>query len=447
MKLSLDQKMKAYGLDKLLKYVHKDPENNLPKAIDFAKKISPNDFKSQIDLIEQTVNDKDNVYYKYILDILDRIDSDVVDTFIENFLLNATLFSEEIKQDTRTKYNCNVPWTILLDPTAACNLKCKGCWAAEYGYSLNLSNEQIDDIINQGKDMGIYFYIFTGGEPLARKKDILTICEKHKDCEFLIFTNSTLIDEDFAKKMLRIKNIIPAISIEGSEFTTDSRRGKGTYKKIMNSIEILNNYKLPFGISCCYTSENYESIVSEEFVDYMIDKGALFAWYFHFMPVGKSTSKQLLLKPYQRKHVYEQIRKFRATKPLFFLDFQNDAEYVGGCIAGGRNYFHINANGDMEPCVFIHYSDSNIKDKTLIEALQSPLFVAYRNGQPFNDNMLRPCPMLENPTLLRDMVKKSQAKSTDILVKEDVDDLCGKCDDYAEVWKETADEIWYSNKK
>ena len=340
-----------------------------------------------------------------------------------NFLLNSVLFSEDLKKESREKYNCNIPWTILLDPTTACNLKCKGCWAAEYGNSLNLSYEQIDDIISQGKELGIYFYIFTGGEPLVRKKDILKICEKHNDCEFLIFTNSTLIDEKFIDEMLILKNIVPAISVEGSEFTTDARRGDGIYNKVIKSMKLLKDNKLPFGISCCYTSQNYKSIISEEFVDEMIERGALFAWYFHFMPVGKGTGKELLPKPEQRKHIYHQLRKFRKTKPLFFLDFQNDAEYIGGCIAGGRNYLHINANGDLEPCVFIHYSDSNIKEKTLVESLQSPLFMAYHDGQPFNENMLRPCPMLENPNLLRDMVKKSQAKSTDILEKENVDDL------------------------
>lgn len=127
---------------------------------------------------------------------------------------------------------------------------------------------------------------------------------------------------------------------------------------------------------------------------------------------------------------------------MFFLDFQNDAEYIGGCIAGGRNYLHINANGDLEPCVFIHYSDSNIREKTLVESLQSPLFMAYHDGQPFNENMLRPCPMLENPDLLRNMVKESKAKSTDILEKEEVDELCDKCEDYAANWKPVAEDLW-----
>ena len=124
------------------------------------------------------------------------------------------------------------------------------------------------------------------------------------------------------------------------------------------------------------------------------------------------------------------------------LDFQNDGEYVGGCIAGGRRYLHINANGDCDPCVFIHYSDSNIREKTLLEALCSPLFRAYHDGQPFNDNHLRPCPMLENPEKLREMVKTSGAHPSDVTSLEDVDDLCAKCDGYAENWKPTAENLW-----
>ena len=124
------------------------------------------------------------------------------------------------------------------------------------------------------------------------------------------------------------------------------------------------------------------------------------------------------------------------------MDFQNDAEYVGGCIAGGRRYFHINANGDIDPCVFIHYSDSNIREKTILEALRSPMMMAYHDGQPFNENMLRPCPMLENPEKLREMVGKTQAHSTDLQSPETVEHLCAKCDRYAENWKPAAEQLW-----
>lgn len=136
------------------------------------------------------------------------------------------------------------------------------------------------------------------------------------------------------------------------------------------------------------------------------------------------------------------IRQYRSTKPIFTIDFQNDGEYVGGCIAGGRNYLHINPNGDIEPCVFIHYSDSNIREKTLLEALTSPLFMAYHDGQPFNQNHLRPCPMLENPEKLQEMVRRTGAHSTDLQSPESAEHLCGKCLEYAQNWTETADRLW-----
>ena len=140
--------------------------------------------------------------------------------------------------------------------------------------------------------------------------------------------------------------------------------------------------------------------------------------------------------------MYDRVRYCRRTKPLFAIDFQNDGEYVGGCVAGGRRYLHINANGDIDPCVFIHYSDSNIREKTLLEALQSPMMMAYHDGQPFNDNMYRPCPMLENPQKLREMVEKSGAHSTDLQSPESAEHLCAKCDRYAENWKPVAEEMW-----
>lgn len=151
---------------------------------------------------------------------------------------------------------------------------------------------------------------------------------------------------------------------------------------------------------------------------------------------------ELLPSPEQREKMYRKIREYRNTKALFTIDFQNDGEYVGGCIAGARSYLHINANGDIEPCAFIHYSDSSIYEKTLLEAYRSPLFMAYKEGQPFNENMLRPCPMLENPKCLQGMVAKSGAHSTDMQSPESADHLCGKCVPYAENWSGKADELW-----
>jgi MoaA/NifB/PqqE/SkfB family radical SAM enzyme len=285
-------------------------------------------------------------------------------------------------------------------------------------------------------------YIYSGGEPLVRKNDIIRLCEKHSDCEFLAFTNGTLIDEKFADEMLRVKNFIPAISIEGYEEETDFRRGKGTYQAVVRAMEILKQKQLPFGASLCYTSKNVETIGSEEYIDDLIAKGCKFAWLFTYMPVGVDAVPELMATAEQRKFMYEQIRKFRETKPLFTTDFWNDGEYVSGCIAGGRCYLHINANGDIEPCAFIHYADSNIKEKNLLEAYQSPLFMQYRKNQPFNENMLQPCPLLDNPGRLTQMVEKSGAQSTDMTHPENVEDLSKKCEEAAQNWAPVAKEIW-----
>lgn len=440
--MSVSTTLAKFGLTKAFNHLYKDPEANLLEAMDWADKFLNGGFANQRAAIRKAISDPSDPYYPYVRHILNDVDPEIVKTLIVNFFINGNLVGGPIQEELRQKYNCNIPWTILLDPTSACNLHCTGCWAAEYGNKLNLSYDEIDDIIKQGKEMGVYFYIYTGGEPLVRKDDLIRLCEKHDDCVFMAFTNGTLIDEAFADEMLRVKNFVPSISLEGSKEATDSRRGDGVYDKAVKAMKLLREKKLLYGISCCYTSENYDSITSEAYWDMMIEMGAYFVWYFHYMPVGNDASVELMPNPEQRELVYRRIREQRARKPLFAMDFQNDAEFVGGCIAGGKNYLHINANGDLDPCVFIHYSDSNIREKTILEALRSPLFMAYHDGHPFNDNMLRPCPMLENPELLREMVKKTGAKSTDLESPESVDHLCDKCENYAKHWKPKAEELW-----
>lgn len=434
--------IKKLGLEKAFQYLYKDPEKNLLKIMDWADRFAGDEFESQRKLIREIVTDSKHPYHSFVERVIHEVDPHVMQTTAVNFFLNAALVGWSKQEECRKKYGCNIPWAILLDPTSACNLHCTGCWAAEYGNKLNLSYEEIDDIIRQGKALGVYLYIYTGGEPLVRKKDLIRLCEEHSDCVFLCFTNGTLIDETFADDLLRVGNFVPAISLEGFEEATDFRRGEGVFKKATAAMELLRKKKLLYGISACYTSANFASITSEEFFDSLIEMGAYFIWYFHYMPVGNDALPELMPTPEQRVETYHRIRHYRAAKPLFAMDFQNDAEYVGGCIAGGRRYFHINANGDIDPCVFIHYSDSNIREKTILEALRSPMMMAYHDGQPFNENMLRPCPMLENPEKLREMVGKTQAHSTDLQSPETVEHLCAKCDRYAENWKPAAEQLW-----
>ena len=430
-----------------LSYIGEDPEESLPKLMKWADRIDiKNSYLEQRNVFRSILEDKEGNWYQFILSLWEDLDPDIRKVFFQNFFVNSVLLGRANQKDLIEQHQCNLPWAILMDPTSACNLRCLGCWAAEYGNKMNMSYETLDSIITQGKALGTYMYIYSGGEPMMRKKDIIRLCEAHPDCCFLSFTNGTLIDEEFASEMLRVKNFIPAISIEGFEDETDARRGKGTYQKVIAAMDILKRNKLLYGISCCYTSANYRSIGSEAFVDSMIDMGAKFAWFFTYIPVGTHALPSLIATAAQREFMYHQLRKMRKEKPIFTMDFWNDGEFVDGCIAGGRCYLHINANGDIEPCAFIHYSDSNIHDTTLLEAYKNPLFMQYREGQPFNRNMLRPCPLLDNPEALRKLVHATKAKSTDLENPESVDVLTARCEEASKAWAPVADTLWSAKK-
>ena len=266
---------------------------------------------------------------------------------------------------------------------------------------------------------------------------------------FHLFTNGTLIDQAFCDRVKEVGNMAFFISIEGIGDATDDRRGEGVYDRVMHAMDLMKENGLLFGTSICYTSANYKAVTSDEFMDMLIGHGVRFNWYFHYMPIGDGANVDLMLNAEQREYMIHRVREIRGYtggKPIFCIDFQNDGEFVGGCIAGGRNYFHINSAGDAEPCVFIHYSNANIHDQSILEILHSPLFMAYHNGQPFNKNHLRPCPMLENPELLEKMVHETGAHSTDLQSPESVEHLCEKCKAYAADWQPPADEVWSHHK-
>ncbi len=441
---------KAFGtiIDIALKQLHKDREKSYLQLIDLAGRFWGDGVsKESLDKVRAAVTDPENKWIRYINRILDETDPHVAKMAALNLGYEAFFRGTKMIRENREIYKCNIPWLILFDPTSACNMHCAGCWSGTYGHKHNLTFEDMDKIVTQGKELGVYLYMLTGGEPLVRKKDVLRLAEKHNDVEFAIYTNSTLIDEDFCKEAVRLGNLAFLLSIEGTPETNDARRGDGHYEAVMNAMDLLRKYGIIFGTSVCYTRANVEAVTSDQFLRMISEKGARFGFYFHYMPVGNNAVPELLPTMEQRKYMIDRIRYIRSEKcdiDFFPMDFQNDGEYVGGCIAGGRNYFHINSAGDAEPCVFIHYSNANIHDSSILEILQSPLFMAYRNGQPFNQNHLRPCPMLENPELLQQMVHTTGAHSTDLESPETVEHLCGKCRDYAGSWQPEAEEIWES---
>ncbi|HEX3012066.1 MAG TPA: radical SAM protein [Syntrophomonadaceae bacterium] len=440
---SAKQLISTAVLNQGINSIDRDPVAHAAKLVNWGSKLAIRDNHKRIaENFRQVIDEPDNHWNKLIQKVLTEYDKNIVKKFILNFMVNATILGVPQQEKYRAKYHCNVPWAILMDPTAACNLKCTGCWAAEYKKSDSLSNETLDRIIREGKDLGIYMYIYSGGEPLVRKHDLIKLAKEHDDCMFLAFTNATLVDDEFASEMADAGNFLLAISVEGGQEETDMRRGQGTYQKVMQAMDILKQHGVPFGFSTCYHRYNTKSVGSDEYIDLMIDKGCLFGWYFTYMPLGKDAKMDLLATTEQREYMYHRVRELRDTKPIFVLDFWNDGEYTEGCIAGGKKYLHINANGDVEPCAFIHYSNVNIKNASLLEALQSPIFKQYYKGQPFNENHLRPCPLLDNPEKLAAMVHASGAVSTQPIDQESVDELTSRTKEAARNWSITAEHLW-----
>jgi len=440
------RKMVEKIMDTALSKISSEREESFLKILDLAESFLGDSMtQEQYDNIKTVIKNPDNRWVQFANKMLDETNPHVAKMAALNLGYEAAFRGTKQIRRNRVKYQCSIPWLILFDPTSACNMHCAGCWSGTYGHKHNLSYEDMNQIIRQGKELGIYLYMMTGGEPLVRKKDILRLAEEHNDVELSIYTNSILIDEEFCKEVVRLGNITFQLSIEGTPETNDKRRGEGHYSAVMAAMDLLRRYGILFGTSICYTRNNIEAVTSDEFIRMIADKGARFGFFFHYMPVGNNAVPELIPTMEQRKKMIARIRHIRSDKcdiPFFPMDFQNDGEFVGGCIAGGRNYFHINSAGDAEPCVFVHYSNANIHDSSILEILQSPLFMEYRKGQPFSRNHLRPCPMLENPKILQEMVHKTNARSTDLESPETVEHLCAKCTEYAANWEPVADEIW-----
>lgn len=405
---------KKFAFDNILKqglaYLEKNPTENLEKILDIAEKLLIRQEQKQAIRTIREKHHKDSLISQFVFALCNVATSNK-NGLLLNFFVNASILGIPYQYKLSEKYGFAVPWTILIDPTSACNLNCEGCWAGKYNKTDSLSFETLDRIISEAKNLGIYFFIFSGGEPTLYPH-LFAICQKHKDCGFMMYTNGTLIDEKMANQLLAIGNLTPAFSLEGGAVATDLRRGKGSYQRITTAMKLLRERKLIFGISLTAHRHNVEEISSHQFIDDMIEKGAMYSWIFHYIPIGKDPNFDLMLTVPQRKKLAYQVNELRSSKPIFLIDFWNDGTYSNGCIAGGRRYFHINAQGEAEPCAFTHFSSINVKNHSLEEVLQNPLFNSFQKRQPFHQNLMCPCPIIDNPQELKAMVAEAQALPT-----------------------------------
>jgi len=367
----------------------------------------------------------------------------VRDMLLKTILRGSPAFDAFVEEE-----GFHPPYVILISPTMRCNLRCKGCYAGTYSRRDDLEREVIERVIEEAAGMGVYFITLLGGEPFIRP-DLLDICRRHPGSYFQVFTNGTLITPRLAAEMAQAGNVAVIFSIEGFAETTDARRGRGTFASVMKAMGCLRAEGVPFGFSTVVTRHNIEEATSDALLDLLIDKGALIGWYFLYMPVGRHPALDLMPTPAQRLALKERISRIRDTKSIFVVDFWNDAPYVGGCLAAGHEYLHINSRGDVEPCIFMHLAADNIKEKNLREALKSPFFRAIRRRQPYGENLLTPCTIIDHPEVLREVVEETGPYPTCPGAKSLLDDpdLAAGLKKYARETRAIFDKVWAEEDK
>lgn len=345
---------------------------------------------------------------EYLAEGVEHIVKDAIRTSIKNpkeslFLLR---FSKSAKKATKIrqeyeKDNQNIPAFLIASITSSCNLHCTGCYSrannacSDDAPANQLTAEEWEDIFSQAKEMGISFIVLAGGEPMLRE-DVINKATNFPEILFPIFTNGTMLNEDYLKLLDDNRNLVPILSIEGNEEVTDSRRGKGVYKQLVDSMGLMKKNNIIFGASLTFTKGNLSSLVSKEFIDKLHDVGCKVVFFIEYVPVNEET-KNIAPSDEERELLLTKLERLRNEySDMLFMSFPGDEKDSGGCLAAGRGFFHINSHGGAEPCPASPYSDINVKDTSLIEALNSKLFKSLRDGGILMDDHDGGCVLFEH---------------------------------------------------
>lgn len=329
---------------------------------------------------------------KYLAEGVEYILKDAIRASIRNpkEILFLHKFSKNARKATeiRKKYDekgQNIPVFLIASITSSCNLHCSGCYSRSNNACSDdepvnqLTAEEWEDIFIQAKEMGISFIVLAGGEPLLRE-DVIIKATDFPEILFPIFTNGTMLNNEYLKLFNNNRNIVPILSIEGNEEITDSRRGKGVYKQLVNSMELMKKNNIIFGASLTFTRNNLTSLLSKEFIDELHDFGCKVIFFIEYVPVNGET-KEMAPRDEERELLLDNLERLREEYPnMLFMSFPGDEKDSGGCLAAGRGFFHINSHGGAEPCPASPYSDINVKETSLMDALNSKLFKSLRDG-------------------------------------------------------------------
>jgi len=450
--MELARGIKSFGYrhvaEAIFNYVAEASDENLVRVLKFAQKIPmvnpDNSVATGVKYITE-IFEKKHPALDVAKKILNQTHPNVRKKIIENWIVNGLLVGTNIRDEYKRKHGIHVPALMVISPTMQCNLNCYGCYAGEYSQAhRGLSLELVDRIVTEAKEMGIHFIVISGGEAFVRK-DLLQLYEKHNDVGFQIYTNGSLLNDETVAKLAELGNVMPCISVEGFEKETDERRGEGHFKTIMASMERLNKNGVLFGFSATSTRHNTDVLLSDDFIDLMIDKGAILGWYFTYIPIGREPDINLMQTPEQRDYQRDRVSEIRNAKPILLADFWNDGWLTNGCIAAGERYLHINANGDAEPCVFAHFAMDNIKEKSLAEVLDSPLFKKIREMRPYCHNPNRPCMLIDVPNVSRKAFNLPGVYPTHPGAETLFNDLAPALDEYSEEYGKLADIAFKQN--
>lgn len=305
----------------------------------------------------------------------------------------------------------HIPPFLIASITSKCNLHCAGCYSrcnhatTDAEPVKQLTSEEWLRIFDESDELGISFILLAGGEPMLRR-DIIEAAGKKQNILFPIFTNGTFIDEKYYTLFNKCRNLIPIMSIEGDRELTDSRRGSGIYDQLLSNMEEFRKRGLIFGASVTVTTKNCREVTSPEFLGGLSDRGCKAVIFVEYVPVTEE-SRELAPTDAEREYLMGEIRQLREEHPeMVYIAFPGDEKGSGGCVAAGRGFFHINSHGGAEPCPFSPYSDVNVRNTSLREAIHSPLFTALRSGDLLLDDHDGGCVLYEKRELVEALIKQ-----------------------------------------
>jgi MoaA/NifB/PqqE/SkfB family radical SAM enzyme len=438
-KNNLHSALQSKTIEQMLKLATSDNKKSILLAAQLAKKITPAYRKREVDwVIDQIREDKPTL--RILRHVARDLNPTVRQAVVKSLVVNGLLQASSTRAAFTERTGAHTPIVLLISPTMRCNLACEGCFASEYSIDQDLPPEKLQDIVKQANDIGIFLFTILGGEPFIRP-DILDLAANNPDSFFQIYTNGTLLNDAIIERLAKIGNVAPMLSLEGDREFTDMRRGEGVYDLIMETMDKLGKAGVAFGYSATIMRRNFRYVMSDEFVEALVAKGAIMGWNFLYMPVGREPDMDLMLTAEERNEFREGVLRVRAKYPVFAIDFWGDATLVGGCIAA-RWYLHITSEGWVEPCVFAHYATHNINTSTLEEALTAPYFTEIRKRQPFNHNLLMPCMLIDNPYQSREIIALTGAHPTHPGAESMFEELVPRIDAYAAEVNHVYSEVW-----